>query len=100
MSTDRKRVQFRAPKRLIDRTDALASVLGEDRTDILVTALRDYLREAAHDDELVQDIAAAYYDEEISFEELRTLVGMEDATNFRVLKGQLSDEYVDEVADA
>jgi len=50
MSTDKKRVQFRAPDRLIDRADALAAVLGEDRTDVLVTALREYLRDAAHDD--------------------------------------------------
>jgi len=42
MSTDKKRVQFRAPNRLIDRADALAAVLGEDRTDVLVTALREY----------------------------------------------------------
>jgi len=38
--------------RLIDWTDALAAVLGEDRTDILVTALREYLQEATHDDAL------------------------------------------------
>ncbi|WP_240792392.1 hypothetical protein [Salarchaeum sp. JOR-1] len=64
MGTDKKRVQFRAPDRLIDRADALAAVLGEDRTDILVTALREYLQDAAHDDALTQEIAAAYYDEE------------------------------------
>jgi len=52
MSTDKKRVQFRAPNRLIDRADALAAVLGEDRTDVLVTALREYLQDAAHDDAL------------------------------------------------
>jgi len=28
MSTDKKRVQFRAPNRLIGRADALAAVLG------------------------------------------------------------------------
>ncbi|AFO57094.1 hypothetical protein NJ7G_1853 [Natrinema sp. J7-2] len=39
MRSDKKRVQFRAPHRLIDRTDALADVLEEDRTNVLVTAL-------------------------------------------------------------
>ena len=77
MSSDKKRVQFRAPHRLIDRADALAAVLGEDRTDILVTALREYLQEATHDDALRQEIAAAYYDDEISAEELNALVGAE-----------------------
>ncbi|QIQ75425.1 hypothetical protein GL213_02070 [Halogeometricum borinquense] len=99
MSTDKKRVQFRAPNRLIDRADALAAVLGEDRTDVLVTALREYLQDAAHDDALVQEIAAAYYDDEITFEQLKALVGAEEAANLRVLKQQLDDSFVDEVAD-
>lgn len=100
MSSDKKRVQFRAPHRLIDRTDALAEVLGEDRTNILVTALREYLQEATHDDALTQEIAAAYYDEEITFEQLKTLVGAEEAANLRVLKQQLDEDFIDEVADA
>lgn len=98
MSTDKKRVQFRAPHRLIDRTDALATVLGEDRTDILVTALREYVQDAAHDDALVQEIAAAYYDDEISYEQLTALLGAEEAANIRVLKQQLDDGYVEEVS--
>jgi predicted transcriptional regulator len=99
MSSDKKRVQFRAPHRLIDRTDALADVLGEDRTDILVTALREYLQEATHDDALVQEIAAAFYDDEITFEQLKSLIGAEQAANLRVLKQQLDEDFVDEVAE-
>ena len=99
MSSDKKRVQFRAPNRLIDRTDALAAVLGEDRTDILVTALREYLQEATHDDTLTQEIAAAYYDDEITYEQLKSLVGAEEASNFRVLKQQLDDGYVEDLAE-
>jgi predicted transcriptional regulator len=100
MASDKKRVQFRAPHRLIDRTDALAEVLGEDRTNILVTALREYLQEATHDDALTQEIAAAYYDDKITFEQLKSLVGAEEAANLRVLKQQLDEDFVDEVADA
>ncbi|WP_254838808.1 hypothetical protein [Natronomonas marina] len=100
MSSDKKRVQFRAPNRLIDRADALADVLGDDRTDVLVTALREYLREAAHDDALTQEIAAAYYDDEIAFEQLKALVGAEEAANLRVLKRQLNEDFIDEVGDA
>jgi hypothetical protein len=79
--------------------DALATVLGEDRTDILVTALREYLQDAAHDDALTQEIADAYYDDQISFEQLKSLVGAEEAANLRVLKQQLDDDFVDEVAE-
>jgi predicted transcriptional regulator len=99
MSTDKRRVQFRAPERLVDRADALAAVLGEDRTDILVTALREYLQDAAHDDALTQEIADAYYDGEISHEQLKALVGAEEAANLRVLKEQLDEDFVEEVAD-
>lgn len=98
MGSDKKRVQFRAPHRLIDRTDALAAVLGEDRTDVLLTALREYLQEATHDDALKQEIAAAYYDGEITYDQLNSLVGAEEAANFRVLKQQLAEDYVDGLA--
>lgn len=99
MSRDKRRVQFRAPNRLIDRTDALADVLGEDRTAILVTALREYLQDATHDDILTQEIAAAYYDDEITYDQLKALVGAEEATNRRVLKQQLDEDFVDDVAE-
>ena len=100
MSSEKKRVQFRAPDRLIDRTDALAAVLGENRTDILVTALREYLQEATHDDTLVQEIAAAYYDDEITSKQVQTLLGAAEAANLRVLKQQLDDDFIDEVAES
>lgn len=98
-STDKRRVQFRAPERLVERTDALAAVLETDRTDVILSALRDYLRNAAHDDELKQEIAGAYYDGEISFEELRELLGHEEAANFRVLKQQLDEEFIEDVGE-
>ena len=99
MSVEKKRVQFRAPEHLVDRADALAMVLGGDRTDILVNALREYLRDATHDDTFVQEIASAYYEDQISDTQLKALVGAEQAANFRVLKQQLNEDFIDEVAD-
>ncbi|WP_247728367.1 hypothetical protein [Halovivax limisalsi] len=98
-SEGKKRVQFRAPRGLVDRADALASVFETDRTDILTSALREYLRDAAHDDDIKQEIAGAYYDDEITFEQLKNLVGHEEAANFRVLKDQLSEEFLEETAE-
>lgn len=100
MSSERKkRVQFRAPRDLVDRADALATVLDSDRTDVLTAALREYLRDASHDDDLEQEIAEAYYADAISFEQLKGLVGHEEAANFRVLKEQLDEEFIDETAE-
>lgn len=96
-SSEKKRVQFRAPRGLVDRADALATVLETDRTDILTDALREYLREASHDD-VKQEIAGAYYDGGITFQQLTELVGHEEAANFRVLKDQLSEAFVEETA--
>jgi len=98
-SSEKRRVQFRAPERLVERTDALAAVLETDRTDVILSALRDHLRDAAHDNEIKQEIAGAYYDDEISFEELRELLGHEEAANFRVLKQQLSEEFVEDLGE-
>ncbi len=94
MSSEKKRVQFRAPPRLIDRADALADALGEDRTDILVTALREDLRDAAADAALSREIEAAY-DDQLAFETLRQLVGTETAQRLRLLKTDLADEPLD-----
>lgn len=96
---ERRRVQFRAPRSLIERTDALATVLETDRTDVILSALRDHLRDVAHDDDLKQEIAEAYYDDDITFEQLKELVGHEEAANFRVLKDQLREEFVGEAAE-
>lgn len=91
-------MQFRVPNRPIDRAGGLATVLGEDRTDVLVTALREYLQDAMHDDAFVQEIAAAYFDAETTYEQLKALVGAEEAANVRVLKQEL-DGFIDEAAD-
>ena len=102
-SDEKRRVQFRAPQGLVERTDVLATVLETDRTDVIISALREYLRDAAHNDELKQEIAEAYYDDDVSFEQLKALVGHEEAANFRVLKTQLSEEFLkdaeEELAD-
>lgn len=97
-SGSKKRVQFRAPRGLIARADALATVLETDRTAILTDALREYLREVSHDDDIKQEIAGSYYEDDITFEQLQELVGHEEAANFRVLKEQLSDEFIDQAA--
>ncbi|ELY42895.1 hypothetical protein [Natronorubrum tibetense] len=99
MSSNPSRVQFRAPDELVERANILATALETEREDILATALREYLDDAVCDDEIEQEIAAAYYDAAITDEQLASLVGRAQATNFRALKRQLKPSYVDEIAD-
>lgn len=84
---------------MVKRADSLAAVFETDRTDILTTALREYLRDASHDNDIKQEIAGPYYDEEITFDQLKGLVGHEEAANFRVRKNQLSEDFLKEAAE-
>jgi len=85
MSSDKRRVQFRASEKLIGRADPLATVLGTDRTDVLTDALREYLRDAAHDDRLTRKTTTE------SFRTVEMLVGPREAASVRVLKHHLDD---------
>jgi metal-responsive CopG/Arc/MetJ family transcriptional regulator len=94
------RVHFRAPERLIKQADALAVAEEKTRTDVLVDALREYLAESSDEERVQQAIADAYY-EDCVFDQVRSLVGIETAQNFRVLKRQLTNDRIsDELAGA
>ena len=95
------RVHFRAPERLIEQADALAVAENKNRTDVLIDALREYLAESSDEERVQQAIADAYYEDQLTFEQVKAIVGTETAQNFRVLKRQLTDESIsDELAEA
>ncbi|WP_353635036.1 hypothetical protein ABSL23_05840 [Halobacterium sp. NMX12-1] len=96
---EKQRVQFRAPESVVQQADTLATVLETDRTSVILSALQEDVRDASHDDDLKQELADAYYDDDITFDELKAVVGHEEAANFRVLKEQLDEEFVDATAD-
>ncbi|THE63256.1 hypothetical protein D8Y22_19015 [Salinadaptatus halalkaliphilus] len=95
------RVHFRAPERLIEQADALAIAEDKNRTDVLVEALREYLANASDEAPVQQAIANAYYEDRLEYEQVKAIVGVETAQNFRVLKGQLTDDQLsDDLAAA
>lgn len=95
------RVHFRAPERLIEQADALAIAEEKNRTDVLVEALREYLANASDEEAVQQAIANAYYEDRLDFEQVKAIVGVETAQNFRVLKHQLTDDRIsDDLAAA
>ncbi|MFA9501945.1 ribbon-helix-helix protein, CopG family [Natrinema sp. H-ect1] len=94
MQSDSEGLEVDAPDRLLERADVLATALGTSRSELLVAALRDYL-ENAREGPLEGEVAAAYYDDEIAYEELTALVGKRRAADFRLLKRQLEEASVD-----
>ncbi|MDL0126359.1 hypothetical protein PNQ92_13205 [Halobacterium salinarum] len=82
---EKQRVQFRASESVVQQADTLATVLETDRTSVILSALQEYVRDASHDDDLRQEPADVYYDDDITFDELKAVVGLEEAANFRVL---------------
>jgi hypothetical protein len=97
MSTDRdtQRVHFHSPEHLIERIDAIATVLQKDRTDVLNEALREYVSETASDDSFQGIVANEFYEDRLDFETAKQLVGADVAQRFRLLKRDLDSEALD-----
>ncbi|QLH76170.1 hypothetical protein HZS55_02110 [Halosimplex rubrum] len=91
-SDDPRRVHFQSPESLVDQLDAIADLLGTDRTDLLVEAIREYIEETAHSDQFQELVAQRYYDDELDFETVKRLVDPETAQRFRLLKADLDGE--------
>lgn len=95
-----KRVQFRAPEQLIEQADVLATAEDRDRTDVLIEALRTYLSESSENDNVKRDIANAYYNDTIEYDQMKAVLGPKEAENLRLLKDQLENrELAQDVAD-
>ena len=92
---DRKRVHFLGPKDLIERVDALAEAMDHNRTDVITEALREYVDETTNHGRVRQRLAFEFYEDEISFETLASLVGFEEAARIRLLKHDLDAEPLD-----
>lgn len=92
---ERKRVHFLSPEELVKRADAIADVMGTDRTDVINEALREYIEEATEDERFRQRVAEAYYDGRLEHDVVEALVGAERARTFELLKRDLQSEPLD-----
>ena len=96
MSTDEpRRVHFQSPEYLVERLDAIADLMGTDRTDLLVEAMREYIDEQANSDAFQRRVATAFYEDNLDFESVKQLVGAEQAQRLCLLKADLEDEPFD-----
>lgn len=93
--SDTRRVHFNSPQQLVERVDAIASLLHKDRTDLLNEALREYVQETAKQDAFHQLVANEFYEGRLEFETVKQLVGTDTAQRFRLLKADLEREPLD-----
>jgi len=94
-SDEPRRVHFQSPEYLVERLDAIAELFDTDRTDLLVEAIREYIRETAESETFRELVATKYYDDQIEFETVKQLVGAETAQRLQLLKADLEDEPFD-----
>lgn len=100
MSADEKtRVDFNAPKSLIEQADQVADVLDISRTQLLIDALRDELEELATDAGFQRTIKDAYYTGELPFATVESILGTEEAMRLKLLKGSVDRDPPEPVLD-
>lgn len=89
MSEEKTRVDFNAPRSLVEQADSVAAVLGVSRTELLIDALRDEIDDLSDDAGFRHRLENAYYDERIEFDVVESILGTEDAMRMKLLRESL-----------
>lgn len=89
MAEKRTRVDFNAPESLVEQADVIADVLDTSRTRLLVDALRDEIDDRLDDRQVQRRLRAAYYDGQVDFDTVETLLGTEEAMRLQLLRASL-----------
>lgn len=89
MAERKTRVDFNAPKSLVERADAVAELLDISRTQLLIEALRGELDARLSDERFQQTLKQAYYDNRIEFETVEAMLGTEKALRLKLLRESL-----------
>lgn len=86
MAEEKTRVDFNAPKSLIERADSVVEILDISRTQLLIDALEDELKELANDEEFRRRLSDAYYDGRVDYDTVETVLGREKALRMKLLR--------------
>ena len=86
MVEKKTRVDFNAPKSLVERADSVVEILDISRTRLLIDALEDELNELAADEEFRRRLSDAYYDGRIGYDTVQAVVGREEALRMKLLR--------------
>jgi len=86
MAEEKTRVDFNAPKSLVERADSVVEILDISRTRLLIDALEDELEELAADEEFRRRLSDAYYDGRIGYDTVDAVLGREEALRMKLLR--------------
>jgi len=86
MAEEKTRVDFNAPKSLIERADSVVKILDISRTRLLIDALEDELEELANDEEFRRRLSDAYYDGRVDYDTVEAILGREEAMRLKLLR--------------
>jgi hypothetical protein len=90
MSEEKTRVEFDAPKSLVDRVETVAEVLDIPRTRLLIDALTNKLAEHANDEEFRQRLSNAYYDGRTDYDTVEAILGRKEAMRLKLLQESIN----------
>ena len=86
MAEEKARVNFNAPKSLVERADSVVEILDISRTRLLIDALEDELEAFANDDEFRRRLSDAYYEGDVDYDTVEAILGREEAMRLKLLR--------------
>ena len=86
MAEEKTRVDFNAPKSLVERADSVIEILDISRTRLLIDALEDELEALANDEEFCRRLSDAYYDDRVDYDTVEAILGREKAMRIELLR--------------
>lgn len=94
------RVNFRLPEKLLEKADVTAEATHRNRTELMKEALREYLGNFENDEDFKKKVVELYLDEELGFEEMKAVLGKQDAESVKATSDILdkSDEKAAKLA--
>ena len=89
MAEEKTRVDFNAPKSLVERADSVVEILDISRTRLLIDALEDELETLANDEAFRRRLGDAYYDDRVDYDTVETILGREEAMRLKLLRASI-----------
>jgi hypothetical protein len=86
MAEEKTRVDFNAPKSLVERADSVVEILDISRTRLLIDALEDELEDLANDEEFRRRLSDAFYDGRVDYDTVEAILGREEAMRMQLLR--------------